>query len=160
MYHFLSVFCFQLHYPLIFLESVSYVLYLELQKETSSSEKNGFIRISVLAAVLTGRTFPTARGPTAQILHTRLLITVAWQIWIWALQIVLGENQCRIFIALWRAPGWKWFQIPTVILGSVGCAVVWGRKPWVFAGLTLLTLHFRVIYLDFLDFFQPLKKEI
>lgn len=112
---------------------------------SSGSEKHGFVGIPVLATVLTRHTLPTTRGAAAQILHPRLLVTVGGQVWVWTFQIVLGEDQSRILIALGRAPGWEGLHIAAVILRRVGCAVVRGRKPWVFAGLTLLTPHLSAI---------------
>ena len=131
----------------LFLESVPCVSFTwELHGGGSSgSEKHGFVGIPVLATVLTRHTLPTAGGAAAQILHPRLLVTVGGQVWVWTFQIVLSEDQSRILIALGRAPGWEGLHIATVILRGVGCAVVRGRKSWVFAGLTLLTPHLSAI---------------
>lgn len=70
----LFIFYFKLHCSLIFGKCVSFIL--ELQRETSGSEKHSFVRIPVLATVLAWCTLPSTWRPTAQILHPRLLITV------------------------------------------------------------------------------------
>lgn len=63
---------------------------LELQRETSGSEKHSFVRVPVLATVLAGCMLTTTGRSAAQILHPRLLVAIHWQIRIWAFQIVLG----------------------------------------------------------------------
>lgn len=76
--------------------------------------------IWILAAVFTGQAATPAWGPTAQVLHTRLLVTVCWEVGVRAFQVVLCQNQGWIvFIPLWRAAGWEWFQVVAVLLGSV-----------------------------------------
>lgn len=130
----------------LILESVSYVSFiLELHRDALDHEKHGLSESPSLPLSLVGAHLHHSEMDSSNLAPER-------PDHCWLTGLDLSFLSCPGLESEWslcllvKGSGWKLFHVPSVVLGRVGCAIVWGRKPWVFASslgllFTIVRLH-------------------